>query len=64
MTSERSIQRDIDNHCKNCSRLADQKAKIREDLKIMFFQRKYPSPSNKLVISYTEIEKLIDECLK
>ena len=30
MTSERSIQRDIDNHCKNCSKLADQKAKIRE----------------------------------
>ena len=28
MTSERSIQRDIDNYCKNCSRLADQKQKI------------------------------------
>jgi len=28
MTSERSIQRDIDNYCKNCSRLAHQKQKI------------------------------------
>ena len=60
MTSERSIQRDIDNYCKNCNRFADQKAKIREWAKKTFTPENMEDKFGITVTKY-ECENLLKE---